>query len=345
MQTRASMVKSTAMAGHAERMRTVRTLRALLVAISAASVLFGGSPARAGAPDAITSLLKTKVENRSCSAHDRAIEGTLHRLNAVDIPLTGRVILVNIASRTLAAYEDGVPIVESRVVIGREGWKTPDLSTSVDYVRLNPTWTVPESIVRENRWRSKLASNPGWFARNGFEVAVRGRTYDPRDVDPDAANEVTFVQKPGRLNALGMIKVGLVNSGGIYLHDTNDPAAYDRRGVESHGCIRVEGIFDLAGWILGKDPEDVRDLIAQDDRTNRKPATPVKVVVGYFTAWPDAEGRVHFYNDIYGRDPRPGASCRPDVRSVSSGDDDVMEMPYGAGPVSPREEDEPWIGD
>jgi murein L,D-transpeptidase YcbB/YkuD len=239
----------------------------------------------------------------------------------MSIPTQGRLILVNVASRTLAAYEDGNPVLESRVVIGKEGWRTPDLSTSVDYVRVNPTWTVPESIVKANRWRAKLASNPSYFARNGFDVVVRGRAVDPRDVADDEVAGATFVQRPARDNALGRLKIGMVNTGGIYLHDTNDKAAYDRKGVESHGCIRVESVRELAAWILGKDKADIKQWIDDDDRTNRKPEKPVKVVVGYFTAWPDGEGKVHYYTDIYNRDPRDPA-CRRD-------DGDAVESPYG----------------
>jgi len=28
----------------------------------------------------------------------------------------------------------------------------------------------------------------------------------------------------------------------------------------------------------------------------------VPVYIGYFTAWPDNDGRIHYYGDVYGRD-------------------------------------------
>lgn len=300
--------------------------------IGALAMTAGGPNARAadGGPAPIIEALRSAASGKSCGKHEAALTGTLERLSKMSIPLDGRLVLVNIAARTLAAYDSGEPVMESRVVIGREGWKTPDLSTSVDYVRANPTWTVPESIVKANGWRAKLRSNPVWFSRNGFDVVVGGKTMDPRDGAADAAT-ATFVQRPGSDNALGRLKVGLVNSGGIYLHDTNDPDAYERRGVESHGCIRVESITELAGWMLGKDPSEVQELIESGDQANRKPAFPVRVVVGYFTAWPDAEGKVHFFRDIYHRDPSP-APCGDDAS-------DGMETPYGAF-VGPAGEDQ-----
>jgi L,D-transpeptidase YcbB len=275
----------------------------------AAIVAFSSSSALAGdVPESILSVLKAQTPKNACGRRESALRGTLERLAGMSIPTEGRLILVNIASRSLAAYEDGNPVLESRVVIGKEGWRTPDLSTTVDYVRLNPTWTVPESIVKANRWRAKLASNPSYFARNGFDVVVRGRAVDPRDIADSEVAGATFVQRPAKDNALGRIKIGLVNSGGIYLHDTNDKAAYDRKGVESHGCIRAEAISELAAWILGKDKVDIAQWLDDDDRSNRKPVRPVRVVVGYFTAWPDAESKVHYFSDIYNRDPR-NPSC------------------------------------
>lgn len=281
------------------------------------------APAVAGdVPESIVSLLKAQTPKNACGRRESALRGTLARLNEMSIPTEGRLILVNVASRSLAAYEDGNPVIVSRVVIGKEGWRTPDLSTTVDYVRLNPTWTVPESIVKANRWRSKLASNPSYFSRNGFDIVVRGRAVDPRDVDDADVASASFVQRPAKANALGRIKIGLINSGGIYLHDTNDKAAYDRKGVESHGCIRVEAVKDLAAWILGKDKADIDQWLNDDDRANRKPSQPVRVIVGYFTAWPDAEGKVHYYSDIYNRDPRSPACRRRD-------DSEAVEEPYG----------------
>jgi L,D-transpeptidase YcbB len=311
---------------------TVRRLLAGFAGVLAG--LVGPSVAHAAeGPAPIVEALRGAAANKTCGRHEAALSGTLERLGKMSIPLDGRLVLVNIAARTLAAYDNGEPAMESRVVIGREGWKTPDLSTTVDYVRVNPTWTVPESIVKANGWRAKLRSNPVWFSRNSFDVSIGGRIMDPRD-GAAAAGSATFIQRPGPENALGRLKIGLVNSGGIYLHDTNDPDAYERRGVESHGCIRAEAINELAGWILGKDKSEIKDLIESGDQTNRKPAAPVRVVVGYFTAWPDAEGKVRYYRDIYHRDPTPAPCDAPDG----------IETPYGNadGASTPPPGDDPW---
>jgi L,D-transpeptidase YcbB len=70
----------------------------------------------------------------------------------------------------------------------------------------------------------------------------------------------------------------------------------------SHGCVRVQNPRHFAEILLGWSNEEVAAAIG--DRQNKEVNLPQKVPVylTYFTAWPDAEGKVHFYNDVYGRD-------------------------------------------
>jgi len=54
--------------------------------------------------------------------------------------------------------------------------------------------------------------------------------------------------------------------------------------------------------MLGWSSDEVAGAI--EDRRNKEVKLPQKVPVylTYFTAWPDAEGTVRFYDDVYGRD-------------------------------------------
>lgn len=251
------------------------------------------------------------ASGRACGRHEAALRGTLARLAAARPPVSGKAVVVDIPSQHLAAYEDGRVALESRVVVGERDWRTPDLDTFVTFVRLNPTWTVPESILRARSWRARLASNPGWFEKQNFEVEVGGRMRDPYDAAGDASRATRFVQRPGPGNALGRAKIGLAAGGSVYLHDTSSPEAFDDDArTLSHGCVRVERAMDLAAWALDMSPERADTLLRDDDRTDRRPPRPVRVVTTYFTAWPDDAGRVRYYPDVYGRDAAPATGCR-----------------------------------
>lgn len=260
-------------------------------------------PSRATAGGVISILQDELDSGRACGNEARAINATLSRIGRTPSPGPGRTIVVDLPSQHLGAYVDGVLEFESRVVVGDPSWETPDLDTKISFVRFNPTWTVPESILNARSWRGRLASEPAYFERLNFLVELDGSMVSPSEAAARASSVGRFVQQPGPGNALGKVKLGLMAGGAIYLHDTNDPAAFDEDGrALSHGCIRVERAVDLAAWVLGMSAFEADGLVDANDRKDRSGFAPVRVVTTYFTAWPDAYGGVAYYPDIYGRD-------------------------------------------
>jgi len=263
----------------------------------------------ANASDAISILEAELISGRACGSNAAAIRGTLERLTRSTPPGAGRTIVVDIPSQHLGAYDDGYLSLESRVVVGDASWKTPDLDTKITFIRYNPTWTVPESIIKARSWRKKLAEDPGYFTRLNFKMALDGEMVSPDIAASHASRVGSFVQQPGPGNALGQVKLGLAHGDAIYLHDTNDQAAFDEnQRALSHGCIRVEEAIPVSAWALGIDISEAYALIDADDRRDRKDLpSPVRMVTTYFTAWPDANGNILYYPDPYGKDASDGA--------------------------------------
>ncbi|MFC6046503.1 L,D-transpeptidase family protein, partial [Methylobacterium hispanicum] len=232
--------------------------------------------ARSDSVHPIAARLARELEKVSDCTSRSAIRGTLARLGKLALPSSGRVLVVNVAGRFLAAYRDGDPELESRVVVGREGWHTPDLVTSVASVTLNPTWTVPESIVRDEGWRTAISSDPTWADRNGFDVVLDGRRIAPDGAVPVQLAKATLVQRAGADNALGRMKISMRNAGSIYLHDTNAPETFgDPEEPGSHGCVRVELALELAAWVLDARNGEVPDLVATGATVVRTAVAPV----------------------------------------------------------------------
>src|SRR5690606_27301393 len=126
-----------------------------------------------------------------------------------------------------------LPICRSGGQPGRTA--TPQLVETVEGVIFNPTWTVPESIVKGEGLGARVLNNPAWARANGY-TANRG-----------ANGYVSVVQKSGPGNSLGQMKLDMPNPHAIFLHDT--PArnlfANANRAL-SHGCVRVERALELA---------------------------------------------------------------------------------------------------
>lgn len=215
-----------------------------------------------------------------------AVEATVHRLASQKLPLEGKFILVNIASQTLTAYQDGEPVIQSRVIVGTPRTKTPTMVTEAVWADINPSWYVPVSIMRRKGWDQKLQTDTDYFKRQGFSIG------DGR-----------LVQRPGDHNALGRVKIGLRDGGAIYLHGTNEPEKFknEKRALSS-GCVRVEKIRELTAWIFDMSIDEVDDRI-EAKRTQRvKPTDPVPVVIGYYTAWVDDQNKLVLFDDVYRRD-------------------------------------------
>jgi L,D-transpeptidase YcbB len=266
------------------------------------------------------------------SAEAFAIKGTLGRIGTLNLPQEGRVIVVNIASGVVTAYESGTPVIESKAVVGSKATPTPELDNTVTFVRPNPTWTVPQSIVRRKDWKAKVVDDPEFFENAGFDVIVGNQTVSAYEAAENPEAITTFVQRPGAANALGAVKIGLSNDDAIYMHDTNDPGKFEEAvRAASAGCIRIEEIREIAAWILQVPTSQIDAWVDGDDMQNHMPPEPVRVILGYWTAWPDASGRVRFYPDIYGKDGSAASSTYQ-----AAGDDEAEEDQSGQLEEGPR---------
>jgi len=210
-------------------------------------------------------------------------------------------VFVNVPSFRLDAYDDAKKVMEMKVIVGAEfeNRNTPTFSDSMQYVVFRPYWNATDSIMEKELW-PKVESDPTFLERNDYEIYTEG-------------GEQRIRQKPGDKNALGHVKFMFPNTFSIYMHDTPEHTLFakDVRAF-SHGCIRLEKPEEMAKWVLGWTDEQVFQAMQNgpDDRHVRlKKKVPVYIV--YFTTFM-RDGRLHFGNDLYGRD-------RPLVEVVKNG--------------------------
>ena len=135
--------------------------------------------------------------------------------------------------------------------------------SNIDYVVLNPTWTVPASIVGREMF-SRIVANPGYLSRNGYQVFSKGKAIDPYSIDWKKYSPgnipYTIRQNAGDDNSLGKIKFTFKNPFDVYLHDTPLKSKFklSNRAV-SHGCVRVSNPTDLTGFILQQNTKTTYD--------------------------------------------------------------------------------------
>lgn len=237
----------------------------------------------------------------------------LERMRWIQKDIEGDALYVNIAGFRLFMMQEGKFTWESRVVVGKKYRKTPTFRGDIQYLVLNPTWTVPPGILRKDKLPA-IKRDPGYLARTNISVLTRdGVEVDPATIDWQSMNANNFPymlrQRPGPENALGQVKFIFPNKHFVFLHDTPSRALFDHSArAFSSGCIRVENPLDLAERLLAERPEWDRaaidkQLATGDIRTvHLKESYPVLII--YLTALVNPDGVTRFYNDIYDRDQR-----------------------------------------
>ena len=91
------------------------------------------------------------------------------------------------------------------------------------------------------------------------------------------------------------------------MHDTPSKSLFNRDSrAFSHGCIRVAKPRELAAVIMKNDPkwnpEKINEKMDSGNEYWYTLKEQIPVYIGYFTAWVDPEGVIHFYEDVYKRD-------------------------------------------
>jgi len=213
--------------------------------------------------------------------------------------LGSRRIEVNVPEYTLRVVEDGRTVHSARVVVGTPKTPTPIFSETMEYVVVNPSWSVPPSILRKE-FLPKLEADPDYAVRNGYQVIRNG-------------DRISIRQPPGERNALGFIKFMFPNEHAVYIHDTPQRKLFARdERAFSHGCVRVDQPFALADAVMagtGFDAERLRGMIGKGEKTVFL-AKPLPVHSGYFTVVADEAGGLKRLPDIYGHDEKVRTALR-----------------------------------
>lgn len=250
----------------------------------------------------------------------RQIELTLERWRWLP-PFRPRQIIVNIPQFRLFALESAEDRVygtlQMPVITGRayRKTKTPVFTADIEYVVFRPYWDVPRSIALGELLPS-IRKDPDYLERNEMEL-VRGQSDEspvveatPQNIDALERGELRLRQRPGDDNTLGLIKFVLPNDYGVYLHGTSGRRGFllSRRDL-SHGCIRVSEPAELAAYVLQSEPgewtpEAIEAATQAEESRRVKLAQPVHVMLLYGTAVATEDGRILFFDDIYGLDRR-----------------------------------------
>lgn len=219
-------------------------------------------------------------------------------------------ILINIADFSLVAVTHGDTIKKHKVIVGTTARKTPILSSVLKTVVINPTWTIPPTILK-NDIVPKATSNIDYFNNTRFTIYDKktGKVVEPANWDSSKASSYRYVQKAGVGNTLGRVKFMFDNNHAVYLHDTPNKANFNRTSRNlSSGCVRVQDPFDLAQFIFDVQQNEISkdelETILESQKTKNISTNKTGIAIHqlYWTIQVDNKGHITKYRDVYGFD-------------------------------------------
>jgi L,D-transpeptidase YcbB len=239
-------------------------------------------------------ILKAALAKTTAADKARAqlIEANMDRWRWLQQDLGVRYMMTNVPEYQLRLVVKDKIVGTYRTIVGKPGkTATPQLAEIMEGVIFNPTWTVPQSIVKGEGLGAKLVARP----QADYKVTKNGD------------GSLTVVQQPGPRNSLGLIKIDMPNPHAIFLHDTPARGLFNvANRALSHGCIRTDRASELGmtlALLLGDVPTDQSvNVLLSNKYTRVAFKRQMPVFITYFTMANSIDGKLATFRDIYGRD-------------------------------------------
>ena len=116
------------------------------------------------------------------SVRFRQLASSAQRLAGNDFPFGPRYIVVNIPSAAVDAVENGHVARRYTAIVGDVEHPSPEVEAKIGAVNLNPTWTVPVSIIK-NEIMPKMQKDPSYLAKARIRVFDNRGDRDRSEID------------------------------------------------------------------------------------------------------------------------------------------------------------------
>jgi L,D-transpeptidase YcbB len=242
------------------------------------------------------------------------LASSANRLAGQNFSFDVRYVVVNLPSTSVETVENGRVVRRYVAIVGDPEHPSPEIAAQIQVINLNPTWTVPSSIIKKEII-PRMQRDPGYLTRAKIRILDgSGQEINPRSINwnTERAANYTLRQDSGAGNSLGSIRIGMPNNLAVYMHDTPSKGLFgaDYRFL-SHGCVRVQGVYDYAAWLLQGTPGGpggawdrpaLEAKIKEGAPYDIKLAKAVPVIWVYLTGWSNGDGPAEFRDDVYGVD-------------------------------------------
>jgi murein L,D-transpeptidase YcbB/YkuD len=238
----------------------------------------------------------------------------IERSRWMPVEQNGDYVAVNIPDFKLLVYHNDTLQWSCNVVVGKSkvSSNTIIFNDSIESVVFSPYWNLPASILMKETLPA-IRKNSNYLASHNMEIVDGNKkTMAMSSINQSQLGNnfpYNIRQKPGKNNALGLLKFLFPNDYDIYMHDTPEKSLFDEpTRMFSHGCIRLEEPLKLAKFLLRTDKswtdKKLKESMNGEKETIVKLKHKVPVFIAYFTAWVNRDGQLNFREDLYHHDAK-----------------------------------------
>ena len=121
------------------------------------------------------------------------LASSAQRLAGRNISFADRYVVVNIPSASVEAVENGKVVHRYVAVVGGPDHASPEVDAKVQAVNLNPTWTVPTSIIK-NEIIPHMQRDPSYLSREHIRILDgAGNVINARSVDWNSQKATNYI--------------------------------------------------------------------------------------------------------------------------------------------------------
>lgn len=265
-------------------------------------------------PDGILGPASLTELNISAALRREQVRANLERMRWLANDMRSAEVLINVAAAQLQVVRNHQVLWQTRTQVGRAERQTPLLASRIERLTLNPTWTVPPTILRKDKLPA-IRDDISYLQRHHMSVLdYDGNLLDPQSIDWQRPGPILLRQSAGSHNPLGRVALRFANPFAVYLHDTPSQQLFNKAPrAFSSGCIRIEAVDTLLSWLLPEDEwQSVQTRIASGETQQYRLRDPAMLLVAYWTVEATADGALRYFPDIYGRD-------EPLIRAMAQG--------------------------
>lgn len=263
-------------------------------------------------PTGIVDKRTVAALNVTAQARLTQLKTNLTRLQSAARGAGKKYVMVNVPAAQIEAVEGDKVVSRHSGVVGKMDRQTPLLTSAIHEMNFNPVWHLPPTVITKDlipKGRELETKNQSVLVRYNIDAyGGDGRKLDPAKVSWSSAavNSYVYKQQPGKDNPLGFLKINFHNTYSVYMHDTPSESLFGRNfRAASSGCVRVQGIEQLAAWLLadnGWNAERIEKAKETGERQDVRLKKPVPLYFVYITAWATEDGVVQFRRDLYQKD-------------------------------------------